>query len=305
MTQFWRAQPITWGKRLIFVVLIMGGMGYGVLKLAERSKEPIRQGLQDYLSQATGHVAEITDMKHVALVPNVVFDMEGILVRDGDATLASVRRMRIAVPLVNVFFGKQDYLGFEIETLEAASGYILPKKLTLDYAGISDSKKGEFPPVFLIKGTYNALPVHITAEIDRKTSRGGASVYRLKKKYPMTFKFGGLAVEGMYVQGDNGSPALENVHFDYKGQKGTFDLAGLGRKSPGVKVAGTLDGVVFNAELTKSGDSYMLRIMPETDDPRSVTKIKKLVTGVQKDIGLDEKDKKFSIHVVPGKSIAE
>lgn len=57
-----KSASITWGKRIVLVVIVLAGVFYGILNMAERSKDSIRLGLQDYMEKTTGQKAVITEM---------------------------------------------------------------------------------------------------------------------------------------------------------------------------------------------------------------------------------------------------
>src|SRR5688500_5572690 len=74
---------LTFGKRILIVLVILAAMIIGILKFAENSSGPLRLGLQDYLSRTSGgHPAEITSLEKSALFPQVEFILKDIVIRD-------------------------------------------------------------------------------------------------------------------------------------------------------------------------------------------------------------------------------
>jgi hypothetical protein len=280
-----RRKSLTWGKRLILVVLIMGGAAYGVLSIAARSKEPIRLGLQDYLTQATGNPSEITDMESVKLVPNVDFRMKGIVVRDGknrDKSLLKAESAYISIPLWHLFFGIRKYLGFEIHDLETATGFFLPKKLTLDFAGISDPSGGSKAPQFIGDGRYNGKELLVTAEMMRKDRKGKPPLYYFDDSFRLTAKLGTLEGEGIFVRGFT-STMIDDAQIRKGPYAASFDVTGIDRNPVHALAEGTVNGVPFKAELTP----HLVKVTPGSQTPEDLKILSGFFADVEKDLGTE------------------
>jgi hypothetical protein len=290
-----RAKSVIWGKRLILTVLIMGGLVYGVLAFAARSKEPIRLGLQDYLTEASGHPAEVTDMVTVKLVPDIVFRMKGIIIRNKDdraKTMLKADHAYIAVPLWHVFFGIRSYLGFEVGGLEAASGFFLPKKLSLDFVGLSDPSGGVKAPQFLAEGRYNDRDLLITAEMIRKDRKEKPPLYRFDKNFRITAKLGLLQGEGVFMRGMT-DVAFEDAIFHRDGDEAVFDVTDIERDPLHAKVEGTINAIPFKAELTPR----ILKITPGSSEEKDLKTLARFFAHIAKDMGVDGKPEIFKFEI--------
>lgn len=302
----WRKNSMTWGKRLVIVILIMGGIIYGVLSLAARYKEPMRLGLEDYLETISGQDAEITDLAKLQLIPNVIFGIRGINLREitpERKVLIHADKAYISVPFLNLIFGINSYHAFEIKGMSVATGYWLPKKLDITIAGISDKANTDIPPSFLIEGKYNNLPVLITAEMDRKAGKKFYK-YSFNNSFPVTFKLGALEGDGIFERG------LTNATFKrvqmVKGEdRAEFVMRKISRAPLYSEIEGTINDVPFNAVLTKSGQSNLLQITPQTADPKDIKKVQRLVDSISKDIGWSGKDDELKIEITSQETKAE
>lgn len=293
----WQKQSIALGPRILMVILIMGGLFYGILAMAERSPEPIRKGLEDYLTQTTGGTAEITSMVTSELVPNVIFKIQGVIVRDredGKKLLGKADSAYIALPFYHLLFGIAQYQGFEIKGLEAATGTILPKKLTLDYAGIS-APEGQTSPALVAEGTYNNLPLLVTVEMLRKKG-SNPPLYYFSDAFTVTFKLGDLETRGIVIRNLT-DLRLESGHIEMGDHVADFTLSGLNERPVNIKAKGKIDGVDFNADLTKSGEAVRLEITPVSADAQAIKRIKDFAEKIQKNFGLPEKDSGLIITV--------
>lgn len=308
MAANWQRRSLTWGKRLTLVILIVCGMFYGVLSLAERSKDSLRMGLEDYLRGVSGQSAEITEMVESKLMPDMVFTVKGVNIRDvknADKVYIHADSAHIAMPFWRILFGLHSYAGLEVRGLEIASGFFLPKKLTIDYAGISDPPPQTARPTFVIEGKYNDLPLLITMVLERRAGKKHAH-YSLPSLSLSTFKLGPLEGDGIYSRRFSGL-SLEQLHLTRKGQDVKMTVEGLDNKPLDVRAIGTIDKVPFNATIkVQADDTNLLTIIPETDDTESLLKIEQFVRGIEQDFALTGKDKPLTITIAkPSKEIEQ
>lgn len=287
---------MTWGKRIVLVVLILGGILYGVLSMAQRSPDALRKGLEDYISQTTGQRGEITDLSEVRLVPDAYFDMKGVYVRDRKTpkdVYLKVKTARISLPFWRMMTGSTAFHMAEITGLETASGFLLPKKLTLDFLGISDPVETAAPQL-MAEGRYNDLPLLATMEIQRK-HKGGKPLYNTGAQSMITFKLGETEGESLLKRGFL-DVSLESARLERDGIEAQFTAENLHAEPLNVKIHGRIEGADFNAVLTREGDNTVFRLTPATSSAEDAHKIKRFVDLVSGDLGLtDEKNVKIEI----------
>lgn len=296
MSKGWRRESLTWGKRLVLVIIIMGALFYGVVSLAQRSTDSLRKGLEDYLSKSSGHTGEITDLSEAKLVPLVLFKMKGINIRDAkdekkiyvhaDSAYVSTAFWRMMVA--------GGFYALEIKGLEIATGYFLPQKLVLDFAGISNPDP-KSPPYLMAQGQYNKLPLLLTMEMERKQTRRG-NVYTLGNDSITSFKLGEMEGEAIMARHFK-SVSLESARLEKDGMAAEFIAENIDSQPMNAKLKGTIENVKFNALLTGSGDNISLKITPETNDPVDLEKIKRFTDAVLKDLGLESKNSKVRVEI--------
>lgn len=301
----WRdRKSYTWGKRVVLTILIMGGVTYGVLVFAARSKEPIRLGLQDYLTQASGHKAEITDMEKVQLAPNIEFRIKGIVIRDKDdagKSLLKADRAYVELPLGYLFIGVRCYLGFEVNNLETASGFFLPKKLVINYAGISDPSGGKKSPQFIAEGKYNNRDLLVTVDLLRKDRGRKRPYYAFDDSFRVTGKLGALDGEGIYTRKLT-SVMLDDVHVRRGSEHlAVFDVNDIKRDPLRANLTGTINDIPFTAAL----EGNILKIVPGSDKPQDLKTIAQFFDLLAKDIGVEDKPESFTFEITTPKTEAE
>lgn len=297
MTQNWRKDTMTWGKRVVLVLLIMCGLIYAVLSLAARSPESLRKGLEDYLVKSTGHYGEITELSKVQLVPDVMFEVKGVSVRDRedlDKIYIHAQSAHIGLPLWRmVFGGGGTYRVFEIKGLQMATGYLLPKKLSLDFAGIVDPNPESSNAQFILDGAYNDRPLLATMEMTRKATKSGP-LYAFASKSLSTFKLGDTEGQGLVTR-NLFSVSVEAGTLRSGGINAEFSATDLHKDPLNINVKGLVEGAGFNAVLTASGDNILLSVTPDKDvgvDGRIA--IKRLIESVLGDLALVDGDSNFT-----------
>lgn len=297
MDRNWRKNSLTWGKRLVLVLMIMAGLFYGVITMAQRSPESLRKGLEDYLAQSTGQVGEITEMREARLFPVVLFDMQGINIRDAEdrsKIYAHADSARIATPFWRILTGSTGFIALEIKGLEIATGYLLPQKLVVEFAGITDPDPAA-DPYLLVQGRYNDRPLMATMEMLRKTGRRGI-VYMLADTSLTTFKLGETEGEGV-IRRHFSSVSLESARLQSGGMTAEFTVRNLDKRPLAMTMAGTVEGVPFNAVLTDTGENISFKIKPEGNDPAALDKIKRFTDSLMGDMGVSATDTALRIEI--------
>jgi hypothetical protein len=296
MTKDWRGRSLTWGKRLIIVAIIMTALIYGVLSLAQRSPDALRKGLEDYLSKATGHRGEITELAQARLVPDVVFDLKGVNIRDwedGDKVYVHADGARIIIPFWRMMFGSARYAVLEINNLQIATGYFLPQKLSIGFAGITDPPPQTSAPQFIADGEYNKLPLLVTMEMIRKPTKKGP-LYSFANNSLMTFKLGETEGEGIIARHFS-SVSLESARLERGDMAAEFTAQNIEETPLNSKITGKIGDVPFNALLTEEGENIVLNITPEATNADGAVKIKRFVDAVMGDLGLSDKASKIRV----------
>lgn len=288
---------MTWGKRLIFVILILTGLFYGVFKLAERNTDAMRKGIEDYLTTASGHPAHITSMTTLKLMPDIVFRLKGVDVIDKTNSkkgLLHANNAYFSMPFWHMFFGLKNFIGFEIQGLEIASDFYLPKKLSASFFGISDpSPEKGGTPTMILDGTYNDRPLLITLEMLREAKKKHY-LYSFGKSFPFTFKLGETEADGL-VSHEKEGVSYKGVQMVRGDDRAEFVVKNIQSDPLNAVIEGTINDQAFNANLKKSGEDMMLTIVP--DAGASLEKISAFVEHVKTDFGIGSENAPVTIKI--------
>lgn len=298
MTKHWQTQSMTWGKRLIIAALIVAAIGYAVLGLAERSPDALRQGLEDYISKLSGHRGEITDLSEAKLRPDVRFKMQGVNIRDRDdrdKTYLHADSILVDIPFVKMMFGSASYKALEVRGLDVGTGFILPKKLHLDYAGIADPTPQTASPQFIAEGDYNGNKLLFTMEMIRKQA-GKDILYAFADQSLTSFKLGKTELEGLVVRHFS-RVSLDSASVQREGLSAQFSADNIEAWPLNSSIQGTMNGLKFNALLTKDDDNITLKVMPESRDKTELEALRKLIEAVLMDMGLADDTAKIHVDI--------
>ena len=296
-----RRKSVTWGKRIILTLLVLGACVYAMLGLAERSKDSLRLGFEDYLTGATGHNAEITELASAELTPDIALRMKDVIIRDKadrNKVLARAETVFISAPIWSVMTGMARYIALEAYGLELASGYFMPETTSIRFAGITDPEPEKKTPQFIVEGSYNGHDVLATAEMERA---GGHKrfLYKFGNAFHLTFKIGPIEGAGLYNRRLM-RVVLENFVLTHGDRRATLTITvNRDKKAPAV-LEGDVDGAAFTGrvEVSDAGNNT-LRIMPAAADGPDFEKVASFAQGIAKDLALNGKETD-PVHLVIG-----
>lgn len=278
------------------MLIILAGIFYGILNLAERSKDSIRLGLQDYLAKAFGQNAIITDMTTVELSPDMVFRMNGVLLHDKDdskKTLVSIEKAYIGMPFIHMLTGRRNYIGLEIQNAKIASGYMFPQKMEISFAGISDIAPGQKPAVFLLEGRYNSKDILATLDLVRKNDKN-RYLYAMPSTSGMTFKIGSIEATGVVKQSFV-SLDVSQINMSVAGKSASFDMKDIQKNPVAGTLSGNIEGHVVDGLLTKTGENIVLAISAKTSDSKELDDIHAFIESFKKELGIEGNNTRFQI----------
>lgn len=293
---------LTAGKRILIVVVILAALMVGIIEYAENAREPLRLGLQDYLTQvADGNPAEITELEKSELFPQIEFATRDIVIRDKDdkaKALATIERADISMGFWGTFFGMPDYREFKIENAQFATGFVLPQKLVLNYTGVSDPDPQESPPYFIAEGRYNERDLLITAEMRRKGA-GAKAHYDFEGEFPVSFKLGGTEATARFIRG------LTNVEFAQfvlvsDNRRAVLRTTDVSFDPLDIGFIGDMAEHPFSARLSggKEG-AVVLAVTPQSDDPQFLAELTGLLDGIAADLGAAQSGGQFKVEIAP------
>lgn len=170
--------------RIPIALMIIGAILIGALKIVEGYPDPLRQGFEQYLSEATGRNATIGTLEEIKFFPNFILHAKNITVHNlSNAAVIDleIEDIKINSPFSSVFFGSKKINDFSLTNLTANKDMFGPHEVEIKNAEISVKEGPEQFGSFLVaNGLYGERSAVFEAELDV-----GEYNYRI----PATIKF--------------------------------------------------------------------------------------------------------------------
>lgn len=200
---------------LVFVLAFL--LMVASLKLVERYPEPLREGFEEYMSNASGTNATIGHVERISFFPNVDISIKEVTMHDKDN--AAIVKMEIksaefSSPFWSMFGGSNRINTLSINDLKAVAGQITPLDITLDSVKIEDKQGPEQYGSFLImSGEYAGQKLYVEAELEKVNSG-----YKIPKEVAFSIQLGQSALNASLLKGFSALIMKSSV-FDKSGKQ--------------------------------------------------------------------------------------
>ena len=172
---------------IIPVLLLMGGvLLYFALKAAERYDEPLKEGVADYIEQATGLRAEIGTLNEFSFIPTLTIDMEDIRLNEAGNvanTKIKIEQFVVKLPAAAMLTGAQKLEALSLKNFEDNDAVFLPYALKIKHAAVKDVANNR-PPQLSGEGRYNKKPFRFALDLDKEDE-----IYSLPKRTPLLIAY--------------------------------------------------------------------------------------------------------------------
>lgn len=202
--------------KIALVLALTAAVMVGMLKVLETSGDPLRQGIERYLADATNSHAYLTELSDPAFFPDVRITMKGVALSDRadpEKKRASADSVTFSMPFLNILGGNKAVEDIRIENLAIEKGVITAEKIRLDFAGID---KDAAPPVLTARGTYGGRALSVTVDLTERQD-GARRFYRLPPHTPYIMKLGSATLQGTVDSARDGVYLRDSVLSGIKG----------------------------------------------------------------------------------------
>ena len=173
--------------RIPIALMIIGAVLIGALKIVEGYPDPLRQGFEQYLSEATGRNATIGMLEEIKFFPNFIVHAKNITVHNlQNAAIIDleIEDIKINAPFSTVFFGSKKLNDFSLVNLTANKDMFGPHAAEIESAKIVVKDGPEkFGSFLLAEGFYGSKPAFFEAQLDV-----GKYSYRIPSKINFSTK---------------------------------------------------------------------------------------------------------------------
>lgn len=200
--------------RILFILMIVGGLMVTSLKLLERAGDPLRQGVERYIADATKSHAYLTALPDPKIFPDMRLTMERIIISDkNDATkkIATVESAGFAVPFLSTLIGRPVFEAFTIKNLAIEKDVIFPRALHVVEGNIDGNAQDA---VYRLKGSLGDTPVSLAFDLLRKHENPAR--YTVPSDGGFIYEQGAVRVAGTYRPSREGL-RLEDVVMGMEG----------------------------------------------------------------------------------------
>ncbi len=253
-------------RRIVKVTLGLGillALSLWVLASLGGNSNPLRLGIQDYLTESTGYIAEMKTLNHMSFFPVARLDFTDLSMHmpvkkedtaadkeekqelyprqktmtdffDAGDMVASVESAKIAMKFWDMFLTRRRFIELEINKLHVNPGVWLPQALNIESLKVvPEADKAALVAV----GTYGAHKLDIRMALHPVKLPNGATLYDIPGSTDVTINVGSLAVEGMLHASSGRTVALDirkmtvegvsfsgSASFENRGQQSTLKL---------------------------------------------------------------------------------
>ncbi len=217
-----RSRAEVWIRRLFKITLIMAAVmavSLWVLTFLGGSSDSLRNGIAEYMSQATGMETEIGDFGGMTFFPYLALDAANIRMRrpGDDAVAVRIDTLQFASGFFDMMFSRGRFRVMEITGLRAEPGVWGPAALTIDELALREDVADEGPGL-LVKGRYGDNPLRFALAMDKPD---GSAVYRMPDDGAFSLTYGDLQVAGAAAKAGWGG----GVRIDIDSLKAPEDIA--------------------------------------------------------------------------------
>lgn len=197
--------------RLPIAFIILGVIFALTLKMVERYPDALKEGFEEFLSQATQTSATITMVNEVKFFPMVELDLANITFHELDNAAVinlSVRRAALKLPFWSSIIGARRLDYFNVENLHAKPEAILPHDLIVKKAEIIDFDGPDRYGAFLVAdGEYRGETAKLEIKM-KKLDKG----YKIPKALEFSLTIKAYQLNGELVKKFS-STQIENAVF--------------------------------------------------------------------------------------------
>ena len=271
--------------KLVVGIMVLGALSLWVLSTLGGSGNALRLGIQDYLTDTSGYLAEMDTLHDMSFFPTSRLSFQGLAfyqpIKKDEPTpqkkdsfppqqsmsdffaagdmVASVGRVNIAMKFWDMFLSRRRFVDFEVLNLNMDAGFWLPAALTFSSFKVVPDLQN---PAIVGVGTYGPHKLETRMGVTQKADDLGKIFYTIATQTPITITLGTLSLDGVLESAGRRGEIFKIKKFNV----GQIEVTGtIVLKKSGTKT-------MLKADL-KLGHSHMLAdiLLAPTDTTGSIT----------------------------------
>ncbi|QQG36172.1 MAG: hypothetical protein HYS17_11900 [Micavibrio aeruginosavorus] len=279
--------------KVLIVLAVLLGISLWVLKSLGGNSHALKLGMQDYLTDATGYIAQVDSLQDMSFFPMSHLAFDGLSLHemiekqrpatgaeavktedesgvqafphqktaadffDAGAEVASLRHANVTMSFWDVFFSRRRFYDLEVQGLRVVEGAWGLRALTLESLSIND----EDTPVIAGTGAYGGHPFSLRVDIQKDVDAAGRKRYKMPDKAGIEARWGDLDIVGVL----DSSPG-KDVHLK-------IERLSLGKQnfSGDIVWGGGFKGDTLSAALGAGDARFVLELLTTKDNRTSGT----------------------------------
>ncbi|MCB1529652.1 MAG: hypothetical protein H6853_03410 [Rhodospirillales bacterium] len=230
--------------KTVIVLAVVTGLGIFSLKILGRSGAPLKEGIENFMSETSGMKAHIGELSQSEFFPDVHISMQDIDFfdpRDAENRQMKIDSLSFSIPFYTFLLGNHAAEFFSLKGLEAQEEALTPHALTLDKGTIEVEKETQVP-YFSFSGQYAGKPLLARVGAVSRSNYNGKTLYRISDISTIFLTIGDIMLEGTLRGSENGPVLGEAV---MKSKTGATPEKSWGPETIGIKREDNLFSCLF------------------------------------------------------------
>lgn len=202
--------------KIPIILMVIGAVLIGALKLVEGYPNPLRQGFEEYLSKASGRNATIGKLEEIKFFPNFIIQARDITIHNSlNAAIVDleIEKITMSTPFWSLFINSKTINSFSIKNLRANEDMLTGKAIEVSSLEIV-TKDGpdQFGSFLIAEGKVGKEKANFETKLEV-----GKYNYRMPSPFSFSLRVGQYEVNAT-LQNDFKRQTLQNAVFS-KGDK--------------------------------------------------------------------------------------
>lgn len=216
------------GFKISLILAVLAGLTLVVLSSVGGNDEALRLGLQDYLSTASGHRAEVGRLNDARFFPFLKIDAEDIRFyrrqEEKELSVARVQAMNVSLSFKSNLLRRASFETLDITGFSAGGGVFTRHPFDFEKILVKE-KQGSENPVLSIEGRYKDAGLSAEIGMVKKIS-GKRTLYSFPHERPFYLKAGDVEITGRMEDKPFGNRriAFSRAALGERAARGYFDV---------------------------------------------------------------------------------
>lgn len=187
---------------LLFVLFFLSKIG--------GQNDQLREGAEQFLSQATQTRAVIGELRYMGFFPDIRIEISDVIFQQpGDPTnvVMTVESFDFSIPFGQYVLSRKTAEKFSLRGVKAKAGAFTPAPLDIDRVEIIDAAGQE--PYLSLEAQYAGKPISGSLSLSRRALKNGKAVYKFPDAAPLQITAAGATLQSILRPARKGFEATD------------------------------------------------------------------------------------------------